>query len=178
MKNYIKNHGKILLFATGILLSHKAFSASEATKKLIHETLAKYGISAGGKEVCGRSDEPICDKLGCKVKCNRVDATTGLKANNYWSPKDRLCKSCPLGTVLNKQTFQTCNQVVCPEGTTGIKVSGGKCPAGMDLFAPSKGICPEGYELKKITNGKCPDGFELIDLRSNCPSGFEMFKQS
>ena len=75
MKNYIKNHGKILLFATGILLSHKEFSASEATKKLIHETLAKYGISAGGKEVCGTTLEPKNDNG--KVRCNTIDATTG-----------------------------------------------------------------------------------------------------
>ncbi len=172
MKNYIKNHGKILLFASVCLFSHKAFSASPETLELIHKTLAKYGISAGGKEVCGKDTEPICNEPGCKVKCNRYGA------NNYWSPSDRLCKSCPVGTILNKTTFQSCNQVVCPDGTTGIKVSGGNCPAGMDLFAPSKGICPEGYELKKITNGKCPDGMELIDLRNSCPAGYEMFKQS
>ncbi len=156
----------LLLCKTG------SFGASEATKKLIHETLSKYGISAGGKEVCGGDEEPICNEPGCKVKCNRYGA------NNFWSPSDRLCKSCPVGTILNKTTFQSCNQIVCPDGTTGIKVIGGNCPDGMDLFAPSKGICPEGYELKKITNGKCPDGMELIDLRNNCPSGYEMFKQS
>ena len=169
MKNYKIKYAvlvSLLLYKSG------SFAASEATKKLIHETLAKYGISAGGKEICGGDEEPICNEPGCKVKCNRYGA------NNFWSPSDRLCKSCPVGTILNKTTFQTCNQIVCPEGTTGIKVSGGNCPTGMDLFAPSKGICPDGYELKKITNGKCPDGMELIDLRKSCPSGYEMFKQS
>ena len=35
----------------GLLLCKSGtFGASEATKKLIHETLAKYGLSAGGKE--------------------------------------------------------------------------------------------------------------------------------
>ena len=172
MEHLIKKHGKIVLFAAVCLFSCNTFSASEATKQLIHEVLAKYGISAGGKEVCGKDTEPICDSKDCVVKCNRYNT------NNYWSPSERLCKECPLGTILNKINYQSCKQINCPSGTVGITVRGGNCPAGMDLFAPSKGICPEGYELKKITNGKCPDGMELIDLRSSCPSGFEMFKQS
>ena len=167
-------YGFLFLF----LYESGSFGASEATKKLIHDVLAKYGISAGGKEVCGTPLEPQYNKTTGKVSCNSYDNTTRMNANNYWSPKDRLCKECPLGTLLNKTTYQSCNQVICPEGTIGTKVSDGKCPEGMELFAPSKGICPEGYELKKITNGKCPDGMELIDLRSNCPSGYEMFKQS
>ena len=176
-RDYMKKTKIKYAILFGLLLYKSGtFGASEATKKLIHETLAKYGISAGGKEVCGTTLEPKYDNG--KVRCNSIDARTAMKANNYWSPSDRLCKSCPVGTILNKTTFQSCNQVVCPEGTTGIKVSGRNCPAGMDLFAPNKGICPEGYELKKITNGKCPDGMELIDLRSSCPSGYEMFKQS
>ena len=190
MKNYIKNCSKVLLFVGVLLFSCNAFSASEATKKLIHEVLAKYGISSGGKEVCGTPFEPQYEDG--VIKCNSYDNTTRMNANNYWSPSERLCKECPLGTLLNKTNYQTCNQVVCPEGTIGVTVRGGKCPEGMELFAPSegicpegmelvspsKGICPEGYELIKITNGKCPDGMELIDLRSSCPLGFEMFKQS
>ena len=174
------------------LFSCNTFSASEATKKLIHEVLAKYGISAGGKELCDTPFEPKYDTATGVVRCNSYDNTTRMNANNYWSPKDRLCKECPLGTLLNKTTFQSCNQVICPEGTIGTKVSDGKCPEGMELFAPNEGVCPagmelvspskktcpEGYELKKITNGQCPDGFELIDLRKSCPSGYEIFKQS
>ena len=163
-------------FLLGLFLyNFEIFSASEATKKLIHEVLAKYGISAGGKMVCDTPFEPKYDN-GI-VRCNGIKEN-GLKANNYWSPSERLCKECPLGTILNKITYQSCNQINCPAGTIGIKVTNGNCPVGMDLFAPSKGICPEGYELKKITNGKCPEGMELIDLRSSCPSGYEMFKQS
>ena len=175
MKNYIKRHRTSLLFAGILLFSCNAFSASEATKKLIHEVLAKYGISAGGKSDCNTDKEPYYDKNTGIVRC--FD-NNGYHENNYWSPIDRLCKSCPIGTIVNKQNPQSCKQINCPSGTVGIKVTNGNCPAGMDLFAPSKGICPEGYELKKIINGKCPAGMELIDLRSSCPSGYEMFKQS
>ena len=160
-------------------------------KKLIHETLAKYGISAGGKEICGTTFEPKYDKG--KVKCNNYDAGTGTYANNYWSPKDRLCKSCPVGTILNKTTFQSCNNITCPEGTRRVDVENGKCPKGMDLFDPDNGICPEGYELVapeqnicptgskaiKVVDGKCPEGYMLKEVAEvSCPYGFELFKQN
>ncbi len=153
-----KSKIKYIVLLGLLLCKSGSFGASEATKKLIHETLAKYGISAGGKEVCGTPLEPKYDN-GI-IKCNSYKAN-GYRANNYWVPSDRLCKHCPIGTILNKQTFQSCNEI--------------ECENDLALLLPKNGKCPEGYELIKITNGKCPDGYELVDLTENCPEGYEKF---
>ena len=159
MGYHFKNCSKFLLFVSFSLLSFDTFSASEATKKLIHDVLAKYGISAGGKSDCNTDKEPYYDKKTGIVRC--FD-NNGYYENNYWSPKDRLCKHCPYGTIVNKQNPQTCNEI--------------KCQNDMELMLPENKKCPEGFELIKITNGKCPDGYELVDLSSNCPDGYEQFK--
>ena len=53
---------KYAIFLGLLLCKSGSFGASEATKKLIHEKLAKYGISAGGKEVCATGHEPEYNK--------------------------------------------------------------------------------------------------------------------
>ncbi len=138
MKNYIKNHGKILLFAVGILISHKAFSASEATKRLIQETLAKYGISAGGKEVCGTGREPEYNKQTGIVKCKNI---FDGDSNNCWDASSRLCKECPYKTIVSQRDHITCRQIICPEGFELVKVVNGNCPADFELKSVAVNSC-------------------------------------
>ena len=126
----------LLLYKSG------SFGASESTKKLIHETLAKYGISAGGKEVCGKGKEPLCEHENCVVKCRNNDPWGG-DSNNCWDASSRLCKECPYTTVVSPRDHVSCRQI----------------------------ICPEGFELVKVVNGQCPNGFELKSVAVNsCPS--------
>ncbi len=139
MKNYIKNHGKILLFAGICLFSHKVFSASEATKRLIHEALAKYGISAGGKEVCGTGREPEYNKQTGIVKCKNNAVGD---SNNCWNASSRLCKECPYTTVVSPRDHITCRQIICPEGFELVKVENGNCPADFELKSVSANSCP------------------------------------
>ena len=153
MKNYIKNHGKILLFATGILFSHKTFSASEATKKLIHDTLAKYGISSGGKEVCGTGREPEYNKQTGIVKCKN---TFDGDSNNCWDASSRLCKECPYTTVVSPRDHVSCRQIICPEGFELVKVVNGNCPADFELKSVAVNSCSsndfDAYTEYQATN--------------------------
>ena len=151
-------------YLIGMLLVNSNFAAAD-TKQMINNVLAKYGISAGGKKVCGTDEEPEYDINTGIVRCNKerskADNTT-YKPNNYWVPSERLCKPCPYGTILNKNTYQSCNQIQCQDG--------------MQLVVPQNKTCPEGYELVKITNKKCPEGFELVELNERCPEGYERYK--
>ncbi len=158
----IKNFSKFFLVIGCCMFSYETFAASETTKQLINKTLAKYGISAGGKDVCQTDKEPEYNENTGIVKCNRE--INGVKSNNYWVPNERLCKECPYGTILNKNTYQSCDEI--------------KCQYGMEPALPQNKTCPEGYELVKITDKKCPEGFELVELNEKCPEGYERFKNN
>ena len=147
MKNLIKNHGKSLLtaglftVASFCWLPIDVFSASEATRRLIHETLAKYGISAGGKRVCGTDEEPFYDESIGKVKCYNNNK---YFENNCWDAESRLCKTCPFGKVVSKTDFTTCRQIICPEGYKLVEVINGECPNGFELKPVSS--CGENFD--------------------------------
>ena len=130
MKNYIKNSSKFLLFAGFILLSFEVFSASEATKKLIHEVLAKYGISAGGKEVCDTGRDTDYDPQTGIVKCKN---NSPGDSNNCWDASSRLCKECPSGTIVSSSDHITCRQIVCPEGYELKEIINNECPEGFEI---------------------------------------------
>ncbi len=91
---YIKNIVKIFLILNFCLLSFDSFAVAN-TKQMIHEVLAKYGISAGGKEICGKGKEPDYDKQTGIVKCKNDKQGDD---NNCWDASSRLCKECPDGT--------------------------------------------------------------------------------
>ena len=154
-----QNKIKFICLIGLLLYESRSFGANDATKQLINKTLAKYGIGAGGKKDCNTDKEPFYDKDTGVVRCYD---NNGYKKNNYWSPTDRLCKECPYGTILNKNTYQSCNDI--------------KCQDGLELSLPNNKKCPEGYELIKVTNGNCPDGFDLIHLNEKCPDGYERLK--
>ena len=119
----------ILLCDTG------AFGASEATKQLINRTLAKYGISAGGKEICGTGRDTEYNKSTGVVKCkNDADGDS----NNCWDKDSRLCKECPKGKVVSQRDYTTCREL--------------KCPEGYELVEVKNGVCPNGFELKPVSS--------------------------
>ena len=139
MKNYIKSCSKFLLFAGVLLFSCNAFSASEATKKLIHETLAKYGISAGGKAICDTGRDTDYNQQTGVVKCkNNADGDS----NNCWDKESRLCKECPYTTVVSQNDHITCRKIICPEGYELVEVKNGNCPEGFELKQVAKNSCP------------------------------------
>ena len=142
MKNYVKRYRTSLLFVGMCLFSCDVFSASEATKKLIHETLAKYGISAGGKEICGKATEPYYNKTTGKVDCYN----NKYKENNCWDKDSRLCKRCPDGTILNKNDYISCNKIVCPDGWKLIEVKDDKCPTGFKRLDITRDSCPANFK--------------------------------
>ena len=123
----------LLLYKSG------SFGASEATKKLIHETLAKYGISSGGKEVCGTGRDTDYDQQTRIVKCkNNADGDS----NNCWDASSRLCKECPYTTVVSPRDHVSCRQIICPEGFELVKVVNGKCPNDFELKSVAVNSCP------------------------------------
>ena len=81
MKHRIKNHGKSLLIAGFYLLCKTAVFAENNTKQMIHNVLAKYGISAGGRGICDIPKEPEYDVNSETVRYNR-EKLNGYKANN------------------------------------------------------------------------------------------------
>ena len=172
MKNYIKNCSKFLLFLGFILLSFEVFSASEATKKLIHDVLAKYGISAGGKEVCGRGKEPDYNQQTGVVKCKNEIADpfyTG-DTNNCWDKESRLCKTCPYTTVVSQNDHITCRKIICPEGYELVEVKNGNCPEGFELKQFSKNSCPsndfESYTEIQATNDYSTQSIHCKNVRN------------
>ncbi len=134
---YIKN----FLIIGSCIFAVNAFSASEATKDLINKTLAKYGISAGGKEICGKGKEPDYDEDTGIVKCKNDKQGDD---NNCWDAGSRLCKECPDGTIVSKQDHITCRQIVCPEG--------------YELIEVKNETCPEGFEYKWVNS--CDENFD------------------
>ncbi len=141
-----KNHSKILLMISFCLLSINAFSTSETTKDLINKTLAKYGISAGGKEICGKGKEPDYDEQTGIVKCKNDKLGDD---NNCWDKNNRLCKECPAETIVSKQDHTTCRQIVCPEG--------------YELIEVKDETCPEGFEMQEFTENNCGSDFYGFD---------------
>ena len=119
-----------------------SFSASEATKQLINKSLAKYGISAGGKEICGTGRDTEYNENTGVVKCKN---TYQGDSNNCWDKDSRLCKECPSGTVVSQRDYITCRQLKCPKGWKLVKVIDGKCPKGFK---------------KKDVNNSCLNGFK------------------
>ena len=149
MEKIYKNRKKLLLVAgVGLFavasfcwLPIDVFSASEATRRLIHETLAKYGISSGGKEVCGKGKEPEYNKDTGIVKCKNDD---GYYRQNCWDAESRSCKPCPNGFVVNKNNHNYCHQIICPRGFRLVKVQNNQS-------------CPSGFTAKQITAyNPCP----------------------
>ena len=135
----IKTKIKYAILLGLLMYKSVAFGASEATKRLIHETLAKYGISSGGKEICGTGRDTDYDQQTGIVKCkNNADGDS----NNCWDASSRLCKECPVGTIVSSKDHITCRQIVCPDG----------------------------FELKEIINNECPDGFEIKWFDETCDS--------
>ena len=130
-------HIKIFL-VTGFCLLCKTSVFATDTKQMIHNILAKYGISAGGKEVCGHDKEPFYDTNTGKVRCYN---NNNYFENNCWDASSRLCKECPFGKVVSKIDFTTCRQIVCPEG--------------YELVEVKDGVCPEGFEIKEVTLNSC-----------------------
>ena len=137
---YIKNTGKIFL-VTGFCLFYKTSVFASNTKQMINEILAKYGISAGGKEICGQGKEPDYDEDTGIVKCKNDKQGDD---NNCWDASSRLCKECPDGTIVSKQDHITCRQVVCPEG--------------YELIEVKDETCPEGFEYKWVNS--CDENFD------------------
>ena len=133
---------KIKYVLVMMLLSESgSFSASDATKQLINRTLAKYGISSGGKEICGTDEEPKYDEDTGKVRCYDND---GYYRQNCWDSNSRLCKSCHYGFVVNKNNHNYCHQIVCPTGFRLVKVQNSQS-------------CPNGFRAKQITAyNPCP----------------------
>ena len=125
MKNYKIKYAVLV----GLLLCKSgSFGASEATKRLIQKTLAKYGISSGGKEVCGTGREP--DYNNGNVKCKNDQQGD---SNNCWDASSRLCKTCPYKTIVSQRDFITCRQIICPDGYELVEVKNGECPDGFEL---------------------------------------------
>ena len=157
MKNRIKNHGKSLLvagfglfaFAEFCLLAIDVFSASEATRRLIHETLAKYGISSGGKSICGTGKEAEYNKDTGIVKCKNDSVDDN---NNCWDKESRLCKECPNGTVVSQKDYISCKKIECPEG--------------YDLIEVKNRVCPEGFELKEFNNSCDADTYIFDEVKA------------
>ncbi len=137
---YIKNTGKIFL-VTGFCLLYKTSVFASNTKQMINQVLAKYGISAGGKEVCGHDKEPFYDTNTGKVRCYN---NNNYFENNCWDASSRLCKECPFGKVVSKIDFTTCRQIVCPEG--------------YELIEVKDETCPEGFEYKWVDS--CNENFD------------------
>ena len=73
-----------------------------------------------------------------------------IKQTINWVPSERLCKACPYGTILNKNTYQSCNEIKCQDSV----------------------------ELAISQNKKCPDAFKLVKLNEKFPEGYERFKNN
>ena len=141
----IKTKIKYAILVGLLLCKSGSFAASDTTKKLIHETLAKYGISSGGKEVCGTGREPEYNKQTGIVKCKNNAAGD---SNNCWDASSRVCKSCPYATVVSQIDFMNCYKIVCPTGWKLIEVMDGKCP--------------KGFKKQKLKNNSCDKGFKAF----------------
>ena len=156
-------------FLLGLFLyNFETFSASEATKKLIHEVLAKYGISAGGKEVCGKGKEPDYNKQTGVVKCKNEIADpfyTG-DTNNCWDKESRLCKECPYTTVVSQNDHITCRQSICPEGYELVEVKNGNCPEGFELKQFSKNSCPSN-DFDPYTEIQATNNYSTTETKCN-----------
>ena len=125
--------GVYLLFNSGVFATN--------TKQMINNVLAKYGISSGGKRVCGTDEEPKYDKNTGIVRCYNND---GYYRQNCWDANSRSCKPCPLGYVVNKYNHIYCHKIVCPTGFKLVKVQ-------------DKDSCPNGFRAQRITvSNPCP----------------------
>ncbi len=139
---YIKIFSKFFLIISCCIFSCESFAASETTKQLINKTLAKYGISAGGKEICGQGKEPDYDEQTGVVKCKNDKQGDD---NNCWDAASRLCKECPDGTIVSKQDNVTCRQIICPEGYELIEVKDETCPEGFEMQEFNENNCGSDY---------------------------------
>ncbi len=157
---YIKNFSKFFLIMIFCLSSITAFAAD--TKQIINQILAKYGISAGGKEICGQGKEPEYNKDTGIVKCkNDKQGDT----NNCWDTNSRLCKECPNGTVVSQKDFITCRQIICPKGFKLVDVKNGKCPKGFKKYEIKNHFCEIGF--KSYTEQNATNNYTSISTNCN-----------
>ena len=161
----IKTKIKYAILLGLLLYKSGTFGASEATKKLIHETLAKYGISAGGKEVCGTGRDT--DYNNGNIKCKN---TFDGDSNNCWDASSRLCKECPYTTVVSPRDHITCRQIICPEGFELVKVVNGNCPADFELKSVAVNSCPSNdfssYTEYQATNNYTTNSTHCRNVRN------------
>ena len=149
MKN-IKIFNRIFLTVGFCLLCNSGVFATN-TKQMINNVLAKYGISSGGKEVCGKGKEPEYNKDTGIVKCKNDSVDDN---NNCWDATSRLCKECPNGTIVSGIDYVTCKQIVCPEGYELVEIKNNECPEGFELkeFSESCDGDSYGFDEKQATN--------------------------
>ena len=130
------------IYLIGVLLINSNFVAATDTKQMIHNVLAKYGISAGGKKDCNTGKDTDYNEQTGVVKCKNDKLGDD---NNCWDKDSRLCKECPNGTIVSKQDHITCRQIVCPEGYELIEIQNNECPDGFEIKEFNENNCDSDY---------------------------------